>query len=565
MTQRARDREAVGLELPRLRELLTQALERVEHPPTYGVVLEGSIAEGFGNDTSDVDFLLLTDDDYEHPTMPTVLFVDGHRVEVRMRSARQLRAQVAGLNTTSAAMSHREAKVSEDQLNRCQRFAHSVVVHNGALIERVRRSLPPCDLAALISAWFDRQARDSLRYAVALLELREFDEAALWARAGLTEAAKGWAAARGETYLGMKWLPEQLARIAGEAEVIAELRQLLASSEKRAAADEYAAACLDMAARLGCRGAIESAESVVLARRRDVTTWQLGTRVHVVRGRSDVFALEPDAVTVWRSLVFGQTLTEIHARARRGSPSAGAVIADLHRLGLIDLRWRGGARIKPALAYTPAPEFDQPTLCANGMLARPFDRVVKRCPIAARDFAAAGMAQVWANVEIENAREDLRGALNAAQWGVVRTTAHRMLRRACVVALTAYGVYPLPLPEAGPYTLQDVRDLPQDIKNMALTLEREVQAGELDSKLPQATLELLEDFVEMIRRDTFGEDFPACFLDDNGWNRTLEIGYDWVRLGAYLDAEFPIEEAHDLLTAGAGAATPTREVVGTAA
>jgi hypothetical protein len=564
VTARGHWRDA-RLELPRLRELLTQALQRIEHPKRYGVVLEGSIAEGFGNDTSDVDFLLVTEDDYEHPIMPTVLFVDGDRVEVRMRSARQLRAQVEGLNFTSAAMSHREAKVSEDQLNRCQRFAHSLIVHNHALIERVRLSLPPCDLEAVISAWFDRQARDSVHYATALLELREFDEAALWARAGMVGAAKAWAAVRGETYLGLKWLPEQLKRIANEADVISDLRALLASSEKRRGPDTYATACLNMAARLGCGDAAKPAENIALARRRDVTTWQLGARVHVVRGRRDVFALTPEAARVWRSLVFGQTLPTIHGRARRGSPAAGAVMADIHRLGLIDLRWHGGARIKPALAYTPAPEFELPTLCANGMLARPRDRVVKRCPIAARDFAAAGMAQVWANVEIENAREDLRGALNAGQWGVVRATAHRMLRRACVVALTAYGVYPLPPPEAGPYSLQDVRDLPSDIKNTALILERDIQEGALDSKLPQATLEALEDFVEMIRRDMFGEDFPACFLDDDGWNKTLEIGYDWARLGAYLDAEFPIEEARDLLTAGARPGAPARDLVGAAA
>jgi hypothetical protein len=263
--------------------------------------------------------------------------------------------------------------------------------------------------------------------------------------------------------------------------------------------------------------------------------------------------------------VFDQTLPTIHGRARRRAQAAGAVIADLHRLGLIDLRWRGGARIKPALTYTPAPEFEQPTLSANGMLARPRDRPVKRCQIAAREFAAAGMAQVWANVEIENAREDLHGALNAGQWGVVRSTAHRMLRRASVVALTAYGVYPLPLPEAGPYSLQDVRDLPTEIKSTALILERDIQQGALDSKLDQATLDLLDAFVELIRRNTFAEDFPACFLDDDGWNKTLEIGYDWVRLGAYLDAEFPIEEARDLLTAGARPAALPSKRAGVAA
>lgn len=548
------------LDVTHLQELLAKALKRVDHPSKCGVVVEGSIAEGFGNHTSDVDFLLVTEGDYGHPTMPTVLFVDGHRVEVRMRSASQLREQIERVNRAGATGSQQRERLTEDQLNRCQRFAHAVTVQNQSLINRVRRTLPECDLEDLVSSWFLRQARESARYAVALLALGQTDEAALWARTAMLQAGKSWAARQGETYLGLKWVSEQLKRITNHPELLARFRSLASSAGTRPAASDHANACLRMATELGLTEAQVQPDKVLLARRRDVTTWQIGKRVHIVRQQRDVFALTPEAESVWRSLVFEFPLPTILDRASPVAPAAGAVLADFHRLGLIDLRWRGGPRIKGSIAYTPAPAFEQPTLSAHGLLPRPSDRAIKPSPIPAPQFAAAGMAQVWANVEIENAREDMEGALKAEQWGVVRATAYRMIRRACVVTQTAYGIHPLPLPDAGPYRIQDIRDLPPEIKNTALTLEADIQSGPLDEKLDDSTLQLLDQFIEMIRRNTYGEDFPSCFIDDDGWNRTLEIGYDWVRLGAYLDADFPIEEARDLLAAG-GQQPVMREVV----
>lgn len=537
-------------DLTHLQQLLEKALQRVDHPSKYGAVLEGSIAEGFGNHTSDVDFLLVTEGDYEHPTMPTVLFVEGHRVEVRMRSARQLRDQIDRVNRVGASSSQQKEKLTEDQLNRCQRFARAVTVQNRSLINRVRRTLPECDLEDLVSSWFLRQARESARYAVALLALGQTDEAVLWARTAMLQAGKSWAARQGETYLGLKWISEQLKRITDHPELLGPFRSLASSTGTHPAGSDHANACLRMAADLGLSDAQVQPERVLLARRRDVTTWQIGKRVHIVRRRRDVLALTPEAERVWRSLVFGFPLPRILERASPAAPAAGALLADFHRLGLIDLRWHGGPRIKGSLAYTPAPAFEQPTLSAHGLLSRPSDRAIKPSPIPAPQFAAAGMAQVWANVEVENAREDMEGALKAEQWGVVRATAYRMIRRACVVIQTAYGVHPLPLPDAGPYRIQDIRDLPVEIKNTALTLESDIRSGPLDEKLDDGTLRLLDQFIDMIRRNTYGEDFPSCFVDDDGWNKTLEIGYDWARLGAYLDADFPIEEARDLLAAG---------------
>src|SRR5262245_19412040 len=104
-----------------IRDLFAAAAARLELPPGCAVVLEGSIAEGFGNESSDIDFLVIAEQDRDLPGMPTILFVDGRRVEVRFRSVRQVREHTA--TVLSAARS--PGRLREDELNRVQRLAGS--------------------------------------------------------------------------------------------------------------------------------------------------------------------------------------------------------------------------------------------------------------------------------------------------------------------------------------------------------------------------------------------------------------------------------------------------------
>src|SRR4051812_20116089 len=122
-----------------LRRLLDSALEQVDVPEDCGAVLEGSIAVGFGNSSSDIDFLLIDDSDREHVTMPTILFIEGRRVEVRMRSVRQLARQFEELRAGAAGP--RPYTISEDLLNRCQRLSCAVPLRRPALVAEVRAAL----------------------------------------------------------------------------------------------------------------------------------------------------------------------------------------------------------------------------------------------------------------------------------------------------------------------------------------------------------------------------------------------------------------------------------------
>ncbi|SDJ46558.1 hypothetical protein SAMN04488074_102127 [Lentzea albidocapillata subsp. violacea] len=553
-----------------LTSLLTETLDLVDAPPGCGAVLEGSIAEGFGNSASDVDFLLLADDDHDHPTMPTIVFVRGRRVEVRTRSLRQVRAQAdavcahvaAGFGALPAAL-----------LDRCQRLRGAVVLRGEDVVRRAREW--PLSLPEVVAGWYAHHSRQAMRHAVASHVLGEEHEALAWAGIAARHAAKSWVAARGETYLEPKWLDQQFDRLAagGDAEAI-RLRERLAGlrggqagdaesarppdepvrpydggwagtglgeAESAQPLDEHAALVADF----GVDGCAADPEQVLLGLRAGVTTWPIGDRLHVVRDRADVFVLDAPAGRAWRSIAPGRPVGEV---LRRAPGPAASALAEFHRIGLVELLWRDGGPIAsaqpwaPAEPVTPPPSTRMPVLGLAGAAA---DGHVALVPLPAKRFAAAGMAQVWSHIMIENAREDLSGALDGGQREVARTSGLRLLHHACRALLSACGMSPLPPDAAIVARLGALTAVPAELTAQAAAVERELAGDEWE-----LWAERLDKLVAGVRDLVRAEVFPASFDSAAAWEATLRIGHDWIRLGAYLDADFPIEEARDLLTSG---------------
>ncbi|MEV0358345.1 AMP-binding protein [Nocardia sp. NPDC050697] len=518
-----------ALPAERVAGLLEAALRHVRVPAGAAVLFEGSLAEGFGNAGSDVDFLVVAAGDEELPTLPTVLFVDGRRVEIRTRSVAQLRGQLATVAAGSA--------LDEDVLNRCQRFLGATVVKPGSEVDldALRAVLPAAELAARLSGWWSARARQALRYAVLWRTLGADAEALEWARDGVNQALKAWAARAGETYLEAKWLPQQLARAGGPA--------------VPAAAD--VAGLLAFAAELGVDPGPDDPAPLLFARRPGVTTWQIGDRVHVLRG-DDVFVLTDAAARAWRSVVFRRP---VGAVLERGG-AIGAELAEFVRLGFVAVEWRGDGVLAPALAmcdpvrpYTPVPYGAAPALGVRGAVRG--GAPVTLSPLPARRFTECALRLVWSNIVLENAREDLAGAVKDGQWAVADIAAHRMLAMGVRVLLSAFGMHPLPADVAAAATLE--RLLPPAAEHRAellaaLAVAQAVRFGAADD--PASALTLLDDFVTLVRRVAGGSDFPASFDSREQWRRTLAIGYDWLRIAGYLNTDLPLDEARDLLASG---------------
>jgi hypothetical protein len=557
MTHPAADRPNAGMDRAQpviaegyLRYLLAETLGKVALPDGTGIVLEGSIAEGFGNSSSDIDFLAVVPGDTDLPTMPSVLFVDGRRVEVRTRSRTQLTTQLERAAAAAAADGPGLRKIDEDLLNRCQRFLAGTVVAGGESLERLRILLPYRRFTELMTRWWAEHARQSLRQAIALRALGQHREAAGWAHNGLLQAAKSWVAGRGEGYLETKWLSIQLDR-AGETAIVGAYQALETLAGSGLPAERYLVEVLALATELGVDRADGEPERLTVHRVRGVTSWTIGGRTHVVRGATDVFVLSAAAAGAWHSMVFGRRLPDVLRAAP--VPDAGTLIADFLRLGLIRLTWQGGGPLRPSLPLCPPvrpitvpPQVCSPVLgIAGGAVVT--DRPISLVALPAKRFAAAGLALVWSNVLIENAREDLTGAVKSGQWRVAELTARRILVVALRGVAAAHGVHPLP-----PDT-----DLIRFVQASCLGTARlrdaaeRLEASVIDS--PEHGVRVLDEldrFVGSVREFTGAERFPASFDSGAGWQHTIEIGYDWLRLGANLGCDLPIDEAGDLLATG---------------
>jgi hypothetical protein len=167
----------------------------------------------------------------------------------------------------------------------------------------------------------------------------------------------------------------------------------------------------------------------------------------------------------------------------------------------------------------------------------------------AKRFATAAMAHIWSNIMIENAREDLEGALAGQQWQVAEISVRRALVHACRALLSSYGVSPPPPDSAIVGRLRHIPQIPAQLADLA----DEISAGtsRIDSRqAATAVADSLSAFVRKSREVSSATSFPSSFESEDQWHRTLAIGYDWIRIGAYLDSEFPIEEARDLFTTG---------------
>ncbi|GAB3132623.1 hypothetical protein GCM10027289_21120 [Tsukamurella serpentis] len=571
-----RDVRRPSLDPHRVAELLDRALESVVVPADCAVLFEGSLAEGFGNEGSDVDFLVVASGAEEMPTLPSVLFGDGRRLEIRTRSVAQVRAQ---LDTVArAAAQDRIADLTEDVLNRCQRFLRSTTVRGSENVDpaALRAIVPHREFAGIVAQWWTLRTIAVTRQIVALRLLGEPEEARGWAGDALVQAAKVWCARHGETYLETKWLPRQLDRAGAESITAGTQSDVPVAARLRGAEAELAGADEDwwdgvqhlLADLLGdaADGAWQDCASVRLARVPGVTTWEVGGRVHVIRGGEDVFALSEDAARSWRTVVFRRPLAQIAGAAPSGVQEGAhrAALAEFVRLGLIGLEWGSDGPIRPALAmceaqkpYTPPPFTGDPVLCLVGAVTTGTGAPVVLAPLPAPRFASAALDLTWANIVAENAREDLVGAVKSAQPQVAAVAAHRLIAMCVRMVAASHGVHPLPADIAPVRTV--ARLVPPN------AAQRDRLLADLDAAIgvdfpalfdtgtdPLDGLRAVDALLTTVREITGGIEFPPSFDSREQWRRTLEISYDWVRMGTHLGVELPLAEAGDLMDTGGG-------------
>lgn len=534
-------------ELDRIEQLLDKALEQMDISDEHAVGLEGSLAQAYGNSSSDIDFLVLDCGPIAHPTMPTVLFIDGKRIEIRVRSIHQARTQIAQLLNWIERGRAASARIPEDLLDRCQRLCHVHAFKRPEHFKEACAELSDRTLANAVRDWFGVRAERNARMAVAMYTLGDHARMRSWLLSAITCAAQSWAAKHGETYIGTKWLAQKLTRISDGAALLDRLVALRAQGAHSDRPREHLAGCLSFVADSGLLNIPCMPAALRLERQRQVTTWRLANRVHVVRNRQHLYTLGDRAAAVWQTLRFGIPLID----SLRGMTAADrAAVARFHQLGLISLRWDGAGTLPASAPIAPPGAAATPLLSLGGAVLpqkRYTPYAILPIPLAAQTFASAGVAHVWANLMIENSIEDVRGALHARQWSTLQAALTRLMRETATAVITACGVYPLPPVEEICLQLQHVAALPRALT--ATICEISLRAPARNVSEARASVATALQVATRVRRRFCFASFPASFKSARAWQATLELGYDWARMAAYLNATFPLEEVREMLCA----------------
>jgi len=527
-----------------IRRLLEEVEKRLDISQTSGIALEGSLAEGVGNSSSDVDFLVISEEEFEFPVIPTLLFIDGRRVEVRTRSVTEMSRQLTNLAEAAKRGRRSIRRLDEEDLDRCQRFLNAVDVRNETFLSSVRQLLPRGLLNEVIEIWLLEQARESLHCAIALEALGMLGPAVGWAQSALTEAAKSWLARRGDCYLPKKWLSEQLIRTAADDELTKDILALETVPRSGLQPAEYLRRVFELLSRLGISNEDFDPRRLMLGKAKNVTTWQLGERVHLLRKKSELFALNKQAGESWRSLRFGGQLVDAIG-SDEASSERGRLVGQLHALGLIEISWRGTGVLRRRKTTICPPHIHWPALSPEGLVVDNAAPSIVLSALPPARFAAAGMALLYVNMVIENAREDALGAIDAAQWRVFERSVKRMLRFSCLAMLSSYGISPLPSVEEVYESLAQLERAPVELRDRIIEFERTLRADDRNEAL--SSLARIDAIISQMRFNTQGSIFPPSFESAAGWQKTLNMGFDWARLGAFLDAQFPLEQARDLI------------------
>jgi predicted nucleotidyltransferase len=419
-----RSEHALPFDVAYLHELWGQAKAQLraqlEQRAPEAVFLEGSIAEGFGNPRSDVDFVAIVDDGTKVATMPYILFLGERRVEVRLLSRERLVRELGELGDELArGLPEPSTRIGWNKLERCQRFMHCLPIQHAAYIETLQEELGLPALERIVSEWFRDFAREAARHAVAMYSLDQLDAAACWLKTSVFHAAKSYVARRGEHYLGSKWLAMQMERCEMDGALQRRLRELLFDARGELSAAVHLERGIRLLADLEVDGVSVAAERVRTGKKPGVTTWQIGRHLHVVRG-ADVFRLGRPAALAWRNVTFGAPclagLDAQHAKdaARRHK----AYLADFARKGLLALCWdEQEIRARHGDESRPVSFGSGPIISVDGArLVEDSESDVQLLPLPALRFAEAGVNLTWAHIGVENAREDSLGALRKQQW-----------------------------------------------------------------------------------------------------------------------------------------------------
>lgn len=398
-----------------LRGVARRALADFDLPARTAVSIVGSIAEGFGNDCSDIDVLALVPDGSDPPSVRQMTVEGGQRVEVffwTLARARQLaRDTLRAIEDDTGE--HRA------ELDAFHRVAYALPLLNEAVVRDIQAGFDRAWLAAVRSDRERAAAVRAARRANVLLPMNRADEALAYGKLALRHAARAWACARGETYFAEKFTLRQLARAGCSSALIERLRTLMSVTS---ASDGFGASVVSVAAEFELVLPESTSANAVLLDQSVLL--RFGKQLLVCRAATTFAASDPRQ-ELERALQSGAD------QPFAAQPSnVCAQLGLLHRAGLLALRLPGD---EVWIDDRPPRLVGELRVSSIGPLISE-DVVVS--DLSSTALLHAGAELVGHAFAIENAEEDAVGALRRADWYMLEVALREIAYRSAEIVVS---------------------------------------------------------------------------------------------------------------------------------
>ena len=504
-------------------------------PADYGVLLIGSIAEGFGNTTSDIDLLILLDDREERPTGKTMMRwgVDGsRRVEVLFRSNEDLELLAKSVRSGAANREDNPRYI----LDFYQRITRGVALWNAAFCERARQGFDEKVAARQVSAWAREKATWNSIATSFESAIGGDIASAPWATETTFFAAVAWAAEANESYVGDKWLLEKLIRLEVEEAVLNRVQSLLC--DDGAPHPLHMNSCLALMEYFQFERPAFDFASVSLAVASELSEHEIDGRLYLYRGDT-IWALNDDVGSVWKEISGGTSVGVLLATAK-DERRLRKILFDLHRSGLViahlgeSWSWVRGNELTPVAMRFGA-------LTARGYVSASHDWVIEQIPLPLRRFVASSMDLLYSALYLGILQEDVMGSYEARQRGALALQIKYMARKAADVLLSAHGINPLPPKHESISRMMELTTVPDESRSAILACASKAVIDDVDAAEAYASANALPSALP---------DFLAVqqVVDINksaeGMQFAFTLGVPWIQLAQELGvpSQFAQEE-----------------------
>ena len=282
--------------------------------PVDIVYISGSLIEGFGNPSSDIDVFLVTAAEPEYRG-PFGSVLGDFYLDLEIYSRDQLLELSVRLNALNTAEFRHVWLTPLAELDLYYRTLIGEACHNRDRFEALRGTFRRDVIERLLGAWCGLRYVASLQHAREELDAGRSVNAALAGQAAAAFALDAYLAARGEAFPSLKWRFEKLARLQGAgSELYHRAWQIKAPGSQAAAA--YLSAVAGFGQELGMRAYGDwSLDDVPIQKTGESRSYAIAGDGYVVQNQRFVYSLDAGVRDVFDLLGAAQNTRGDVARA----------------------------------------------------------------------------------------------------------------------------------------------------------------------------------------------------------------------------------------------------------